>query len=177
MGVAMFRNRCSKFLRSMENTRTRHGTDGDALMAVKAGVSPVAAQFGAMLRKHCEAIGVSREQFVAMAREKFPDLNEVTPPRWWDGEKLPQTDYRAWFAERFSIEVPSKRDGKARMIRRPQPTGPNEFMEYAVGSLSTAIKSTDAQILHDVKDSLGDPVANPWMRIAVTLVRQAHLRR
>jgi hypothetical protein len=143
--------------------------------------SSVAERFGEELRSRCDAMGIGRAEFVARASKKFPKIkNRITFVRWFNGKKLPQTKAREWFAKEFSIEVPDTRDGEVRILAAApvvDERSPDELMAYAVGSLQTAIKSSDDDIVHDVQDSLKDPKQNPWMRIAVTLIRQAHRTR
>lgn len=160
------------------------GSDGASLMAkgptaaasVDVASVDVASEFGKALQGRCEALEISREKFYAMAQAKFRKANPITFERWYKGIKLPQRRARAWFADEFGIVVPDTRSGKVKVANPKQATSSTDLMEYAVGSLQTAIKSTDDQIVHDVKDSLKDPVQSPWVRIAITLIRNAHRR-
>jgi hypothetical protein len=136
----------------------------------------VAERFGEELRAACSSKSLDREAFIAKARKAFRKLNDATLARWYDGERLPRRAMRSWFSEEFGIEIPGSRTGevKVRSQAEGKPAPSADLMAYAAGSLQTAIQSSDDEIIHDVKDSLKDPVQNPWMRIAVTLIRNAH---
>jgi hypothetical protein len=164
-----------------------YGTDGATLVgkletptANNNGTStPVAERFGQELRAICSSKGMGKEAFAAKVRSKFRKLNEATPGRWYEGVKLPQKMFRPWFLEEFGIEIPGSRTADVKVRTKPgadpAPRQPSaDLMAYAVGSLQTAIQSTDAEIVHAVTDSLKDPTQSPWMRIAVTLIKNAH---
>lgn len=168
----------TKMIRRAMNARFV-GSDG-AMTVGKPKKPTVAEQFGAELRKTLDEMGLTREQFAAEAVKVFVDLHDKTPERWYEGKTLPQKESRGWFFHRFKLKVPSTRELKSE-IRVPESkpaerATASDLMAYAVGSLQTAIKATDDQIVHDVRDSLKDPQQSPWMRIAVTLVRNAHRR-
>jgi hypothetical protein len=189
-------NRCRQYLDGTANAKTHQGClgEGFALMSMDSrshtmgnGLADkgqintdVSEQFGRQLRTACSGKGLDREAFIAKACKKFRDLNDVTPGRWYDGRRLPRRACRSWFSEEFGIEIPGSRTGDVKVrTAEPPPVNhapPADLMAYAVGSIQKAVQSTDAQIIHEVQDSLKDPVQNPWMRIAVTLIRNAHQR-
>lgn len=172
-------NRCSSFFSGMI-TGYPLATEAESISVARTSQPNRPMMFRQALHAACAKAGDGRDDFVAKAVAELR-VGADTADRWYDGKNVPNTEYRPWFQKTYGLDVKLATEGAAETLPAPvDEPAPGDsrdaYLSFALGSLQTAVSASDDQIVHDVRDSLNDDQQRPWMKIAVTLIRQAFQR-